>query len=140
MNKHVVNTIWTHGMQFETDNPSGKKIKIDLSPENGGENDGMHPKALMLSALAGCTGVDVVMIINKMKLETTGFRIETIGYLSGSPQTYERVELIYHFYGKVLDQAKLERSVNMSVEKYCGVLKMFEQFAKIEVKIEYHER
>lgn len=136
---HIVNTTWIHGMQFESSNPSQKSVFIDLSPENGGRNEGLHPKAMMLSALAGCTGVDVIMILNKMKAEFSGFRIETIGNLVGSPEVYDKVEVIYHFYGSDFDKPKFEKSVNLSVDKYCGVLEMFRKFAEVKIRIEYHE-
>ena len=68
--KNLVTTKWLGGMTFESDNPSGHTIKIDVDAENGGENSGLRPKALMLSSLAGCSGLDVASLMKKMKLET----------------------------------------------------------------------
>ncbi|MFM7894374.1 MAG: OsmC family protein, partial [Flavobacterium sp.] len=108
-------------------------------PENGGEGKGLRPKALMLSALAGCTGLDVASLMEKMKLEVTDFKIETSGELTEEhPKTYHKVKVDYHFYGNNLDEKKLEKAVNLSVEKYCGVMEMFRQFAKVEIEIFYH--
>nr|WP_294934121.1 OsmC family protein [uncultured Flavobacterium sp.] len=139
MDTHKITTTWKGKMQFESDNPSGDVMQIDAGPDNGGEGNGFRPKALMLSALAGCTGLDVTSLIEKMKLEVEEFRIDTEGDLTEEhPKTYHTVRVEYHFYGKKLDAKKLERAVNLSVDKYCGVMEMFRQFAKIEIKIHYH--
>ncbi|UUC46055.1 OsmC family protein [Flavobacterium cerinum] len=136
---HQVRTKWLGKMQFESTNPSGDVMTIDAGPENGGEGKGLRPKALMLSALAGCTGLDVASLIEKMKLEVTDFTIETEGELTEEhPKTYHTVRVDYHFYGSDLEPKKLEKAVNLSVEKYCGVMEMFRQFAKVEIKIHYH--
>lgn len=136
---HQVRTKWLGKMQFESTNPSGDVMTIDAGPENGGEGKGLRPKALMLSALAGCTGLDVASLIEKMKLEVSDFTIETEGELTEEhPKTYHTVRVDYHFYGANLEPKKLEKAVNLSVEKYCGVMEMFRQFAKVEIKIHYH--
>lgn len=136
---HQVHTKWLGKMQFESTNPSEDVMTIDAGPENGGEGKGLRPKALMLSALAGCTGLDVASLIEKMKLEVSDFTIETEGDLTEEhPKTYHTVRVDYHFYGSNLEPKKLEKAVNLSVEKYCGVMEMFRQFAKVEIKIHYH--
>lgn len=139
MDTHKISTTWKGKMQFESDNPSGELMQIDAGPDNGGDGKGFRPKALMLSALAGCTGLDVTSLLEKMKLQVEAFTIETEGDLTEEhPKTYHTVRVDYHFYGKALDQKKLERAVALSVDKYCGVMEMFRQFAKIEINIRYH--
>ncbi|MCA1965187.1 MAG: OsmC family protein, partial [Flavobacterium sp.] len=121
METHNITTTWKGNMQFESTNPSGDVISIDAGPENGGEGKGLRPKALMLSALAGCTGLDVASLMEKMKLEVADFKIVTSGELTEEhPKTYHKVKVDYHFYGNNLDEKKLEKAVNLSVEKYCG--------------------
>ncbi|MTG96751.1 MULTISPECIES: OsmC family protein [Myroides] len=138
---HKVTTTWIENMQFESTNPSGDTIRIDAGPENGGDNKGLRPKALMLSALAGCSGLDIAHLIKKMRLEVDEFKMETEGKLTDSdPSTYHTVVLDYHFYGSKLDEAKLKRAVDMSIEKYCGVMNMFKEFAKVETNIHYHNK
>jgi putative redox protein len=134
-----VTTRWKGDMAFETNNPSGLTFQIDASPEEGGKGDGMRPKALMLSSLAGCSGLDVAFIIRKMKLEVAGFHIDINARLSDSqPQTYEHVEMQFHFHGDQLNEAKIKRAVDLSVNKYCGVMKMFRTFAAVEISTEFH--
>ena len=135
-----ITTTWLGQMAFESNNPSGIDFRIDASPEDGGEGQGLRPKALMLSSLAGCSGLDVASMIGKMRLQVDDFRIDIEGILSETqPQTYTQVKLDFHFYGARLNRPKLERAVKLSVEKYCGVYKMFRTFAEMQYETIFHE-
>ena len=134
-------THWKGNSQFESDNPSGKTLFMDTSEENGGHNSGLRPKAMMLSSLAGCSGLDVVSILDKMKVQISDFRIDTYGELTDEhPKTYHTVSVEYHFYGDNLDEGKIKKAVDLSIEKYCGVMEMFRQFAKVNTSIHYHNK
>jgi len=134
-----ITTKWLGNMQFESTNPSGLTLKIDAGPDDGGEGKGLRPKALMLSGLAGCSGLDVAALIKKMKLEVDDFHIETIANLTDEhPKFYDAVTIEYHFHGKDLAEKKLQRAVDLSVEKYCGVMEMFRKFATLEIKTIFH--
>ena len=134
-----ISTKWLGNMAFESDNPSGMNLRIDAGPENGGEGSGYRPKALLLSSLAGCSGLDVAMLIKKMKLEVEAFNIEITGTLTEEhPQTYSQVVMEYHFHGGNLHEAKLKRAVDLSIEKYCGVSEMFKQFAELDIQTVFH--
>jgi putative redox protein len=126
-------------MKFESNNPSGNSLLMDAGEESGGTGQGFRPKALMLSSLAGCSGLDVASLINKMKLEVDDFTIETKANLTEEhPKYYDKVAIEYHFYGKNLNEKKLQRAVDLSIEKYCGVMEMFRRFAELEIKTIYH--
>ncbi len=134
-----ITTRWMGQMAFESTNPSGHTLKIDASPEDGGEGSGYRPKALMLSALAGCSGLDVASLIKKMKLEVEDFHIDTFGDLTDEhPKYYDKVRIQYHFHGPDLNEEKLKRAVELSVEKYCGVMEMFRQFAELDISTHFH--
>ena len=136
-----ISTKWLGNMAFESNNPSGHSLIIDAGPESGGEGSGYRPKALMLSSLAGCSGLDVAMLIKKMKLVVDEFHIETIGSLTEEhPQIYNQVKVEYHFYGSELNEAKLQRAVDLSVEKYCGVTEMFRGFAELDFETIFHHK
>ena len=93
----------------------------------------------MLSALAGCSGLDVASLIKKMKLEVDTFKIDTNANMTEEhPKHYDSVLVEYHFYGSNLNEKKLQRAVDLSVDKYCGVFEMFRQFAKMETKTIFH--
>lgn len=136
---HKITTTWVENMQFESTNPGGN-LRIDAGPEFGGEGKGYRPKALMLSALAGCSGLDVASLIKKMRLDVSDFKMITEGILTDTePAIYHTVLVDYHFYGPDLDQERLTKAVNLSVEKYCGVMEMFRKFATIKINIHFHQ-
>ncbi|MBT8257541.1 MAG: OsmC family protein [Bacteroidia bacterium] len=136
---HKVITHWKGNMLFESDNPNDKTLLIDTSPEHGGHNAGHAPKALMLASLAGCSGLDVVSVLKKMKVKVSDFRIDTSANLTEEhPKYYDKVTIEYHFYGEDLKRSKIEKAVNLSIEKYCGVMEMFRHFAEIKAEIHFH--
>jgi len=131
-------TTWKENMAFESENPGGKFI-IDASPEDGGEGSGFRPKALMLSSLAGCSGLDVASMIKKMRLNVDDFVITVSAELTDEhPRYYNKVQVDYHFTGASLDEAKLQKAIDLSVEKYCGVMEMFRRFAEVTVSVRFN--
>jgi putative redox protein len=134
-----VTTHWRGNMVFESDNPRWPSIMMDASKDFGGTNSGMAPKAMMLSSLAGCSGLDIISILNKMKVKIDDFKMEIIGELTDEdPKYYHAVTVNYHFYGNNLKESKIKKAVDLSVEKYCGVMEMFRRFAKVNIAIHYH--
>lgn len=134
-----ISTKWLGAMKFESTNPSGHNLFIDAGEENGGKGEGYRPKALMLSGLAGCSGLDVASLIKKMKLEVEDFKIDIDANLTEEhPKHYDKVTMSFHFYGNNLNEKKLQRAVDLSVEKYCGVMEMFRQFSELTVETHFH--
>jgi putative redox protein len=134
-----ITTQWKGDMVFESDNPRWPSIMMDASKDFGGTNSGMAPKAMMLSSLAGCSGLDVVSVLNKMKVKFDDFKMEVEGELTSEhPKYYHTVTVDYHFYGENLKEGKIKKSVDLSVEKYCGVMAMFRKFANVKIAIHYH--
>ena len=94
----------------------------------------------MLSSLAGCSGLDVVAMLEKMRAEVADFKIEVTAELTDEdPQFYNKVKVDYHFTDNNLQPEKIQKAVNLSVTKYCGVMEMFRQFADVEIEIFLHE-
>ncbi len=140
MATNLVKTTWKENMQFESDNPSGISLTMDAGEESGGEGKGYRPKALMLSSLAGCSGLDVVSLLKKMHAEVAEFRIDITAELTDDhPKFYNKVKVDYHFSDTELQPKKIQKAVNLSVTKYCGVMEMFRQFAEVEIEIFLHE-
>jgi len=130
-----VTTTWKSNMQFESTNPGGDLL-IDA-----GEGEGYRPKSLMLSALAGCSGLDVVSLLKKMRAEVDDFTIDIEANLTDEhPKFYDKVNVIYNFYGSGFKKDKIEKAVKLSVDRYCGVMEMFRQFAEIKTEIQYFEK
>lgn len=137
MASHHITSAYSSGMAFTTE-LNNHKITIDLDKADNGNATGPRPKALMLVSLAGCTGVDIVMILNKMRVEFSDFSIDVDADLSETePKVYTRVRLIYKIKVKKEDEAKVEKAVDLSQNKYCGVSMMFRAFAKLETEIQY---
>ena len=137
---HKTTTHWKGGMQFESDNPSGKTVLMDTVVKGQEKQFGVSPKAMMLSALAGCSGIDIVDILEKMKVVDYDLKMEVEGFLTDEhPKYYDKVHVDYHFSGADLNPKKIDKAVKLSVDKYCGVMEMFRKFATVEVKTFFHK-
>jgi len=140
MTNHITTT-WKGNMKFESTNPSGHNLFMDAGPENDGNGEGYRPKALMLSALAGCSGLDVASLIKKMKLKVADFKMEIEANLTEEhPKYYDKVTMEFHFFGNELNESKLQKAVDLSIEKYCGVMEMFRQFSELKIDTHFHNQ
>lgn len=114
----------------------GHDIVIDASEEIGGNNFGPRPKKLLLAGLIGCTGIDVMLMLKKMKVELEDLKIEAkTDNTDEHPKVYENIHLTYNFIGKDLPVKSLERAVNLSQEKYCGASAMLRKATPITYEI-----
>jgi putative redox protein len=130
-----VNVTWDSDMKFVA-SVDGHKVALDASEESGGSNSGPRPKSLMMVALAGCTGMDVVSILKKMRVEITYFNLRVEGVVRDDhPRKYESMKIIYEFLGIDLDMDKLKKAVDLSFEKYCGVNANYKDSMKVEYEI-----
>ena len=133
----VVNTRWLENMAFET-KINGHRIILDAEPHVGGEDLGPRPKPFMLAALGGCTGMDVISILRKMRVEVKSFNVRVIGDLvEEHPRRFHRMHVIYEFEGEDLPLDKLEKAVSLSEDRYCGVSAVYKDAMKLtsEIKI-----
>ena len=121
MAKELVKVKWLENMAFSAE-VNGHEIILDAAEKVGGENRGPRPKPLMLTALAGCTGMDVVSIVKKMRVELDDFNVIVEGDLTEEhPKQFTQMHVIYEFTGKNLPVEKLQKAVNLSEDRYCGV-------------------
>ena len=128
----------TGGMAFDTV-VDGHTLTIDADPDFGGKDTGPKPKPLILLSLSGCTGMDVVSLMNKMRVEYDEFEVKVDAVLTDEhPKYYHTVIVDYHFYGTNLKEGKIKKAVDLSVEKYCGVMAMFRKFSNVKIIIHYH--
>jgi len=134
---HSVTTLFNAPMAF-TASIDGHDVKMDATADDGGEDSGPSPKRLMLASLAGCTGIDIVSILNKMKVHFSDFSIGVHAALSAEhPQIYNLVKITYKIKLAEEDKSKMIKAVSLSTEKYCGVFAMFSSFAKMDTEIDY---
>ena len=110
--KETISVKWTDGISFEAD-VAGFKIAIDSDPEFGGQNKGPKPKPLMMVALAGCTGMDLVSLMNKMRVEYDSLNIIVEGDLTEEhPKHFTKMKVIYEISGKDIDLKKVEKWID----------------------------
>jgi len=135
--KHTVDTLWEGNMKFDAV-VSGHHVIMDALPTVGGNDEGARPKELMLAALAGCTGMDVVSILKKMRIEPEYFNLKVEAEMTEEhPKHYTSMHITYEFKGENLEIEKLQKAVEMSQEKYCGVSTVYRKAMEIthEIKI-----
>ena len=131
----VVSTRWLDNMSFESE-INGHKIIIDAKEEVGGQDKGPRPKPFMLAALGGCTAMDVVSILKKMRVDMKNLNVIVEGELSEEhPRRFTKMHIIYEVEGEDLDMDKIEKAVSLSEEKYCGVSAVYKQVIEMSSEI-----
>jgi len=113
--------VWNEGMSF-TANLDGFDFVIDADEKVGGKNLGPKPKGLTLVSLAGCTGMDVISILRKMRVELDSFEVSTDSEVSEEhPKKFNSIKLTYSFKGKDIPLDKVKKAVSLSEDRYCAV-------------------
>jgi putative redox protein len=138
MANHEIEVQWMGKMQFNA-LINDHTIIMDAPEKVGGENNGPIPKPFILSALAGCTGMDIVAILRKLDKQVIDFDIKVIGELSKQqPIEYISIHIIYLFKGDIANQSVALSAVNDSQEKYCGVSHMLKKAIPVTWEINYN--
>lgn len=116
-----INVDWQGDLEFKNQLPSGHDLTTDGSEESGGHNKGPRPMELLLAGLAGCTGIDIVLILRKMKNELEDFEMNVEAERAEeAPKRFTKIHIKYMLKGKKLDERKVERAIKLSEEKYCS--------------------
>lgn len=133
--KETVSTKWLEDMSFESE-IDGHKIIVDAKPEVGGKDLGPRPKQLMLAALGGCTAMDVVSILKKMRVDIKGLDVKVEGELSEDhPKRFLKMHVIYEVEGENIPLDKVEKAVALSEERYCGVSAVYREAMELSSEI-----
>ena len=120
------------GITFAGKTDSNHWVVMDGPEEFGGSNAGIRPKELLLLSLGGCTGSDVVSILTKKRVKLEGFEINIESDVSDEhPQVFTKMNIEYVFYANDISEKDVERAIELSQTKYCGVTKMLEKAAEI---------
>lgn len=127
---------WVEGMAFMGEAGSSHAVIMDGAPEYGGRNIGIRPMEMLLIGLAGCTGFDVVQILQKGREAVTGCEVEVEAErASEDPKVFTRIHIAYRVSGRGLSQAKAERAVTLSKEKYCSASIMLGATAEMSTSL-----
>ncbi|MFZ1728565.1 MAG: OsmC family protein [Bacteroidota bacterium] len=126
--KAFVTQVHKNGITFAGRTDSNHWVMMDGPEDFGGKDAGIRPKELLLLALAGCTGSDVASILAKKRIALDGFDMEiTAQETESHPKVYESLNVEYIFRGKGIEAKDVERAIELSQTKYCGVTAMFEK-------------
>lgn len=138
MAQHEIETQWMGKMQFNA-LVNGHTIVMDAPPRAGGEENGPIPKPFILTALSGCTGMDVVALLRKANLAIDDFSLKVTGELSKQqPLEYIAIHIVYDIKGKDADRDAVLKAVNDSQEKICGVSHMLKKALPITWDINFN--
>jgi putative redox protein len=118
---------------MQAQNEDGNTIQMDGSPAIGGENLGARPMQVLLMSLAGCTSIDVISILKKMKQEVDDYHVEVDAERETDvvPSLFTNIHIKYILKGNDLDESKVRRAIELSADKYCSVSKILEPTTKI---------
>lgn len=129
MHSHL---IWDGNMGFTATGESGHPVRVDVSRESGGSDEGARPVELVLFGLGGCTGADVVSILRKMQVNFRKMEMDVQAERAAEhPKRFTEIKLVYRLWGEGIDLEKVKRAIELSLEKYCSVA------ASLNAAIEY---
>lgn len=130
------------GMSFTGIGPSGHPIKMDAAVEVGGSNSAARPMEMLLAALGGCSGIDIALILRKMRISFDGFEVRLHATRADDhPRIFTTIEVEYVIKGSNLEtqRAKLENAARLSFEKYCSVAGMLNKAAEMSWRVTVEE-
>lgn len=128
---------WVNALAFDLSAPdSHHLVRIDASQEAGGTDTGLNPKKLLLGSLCGCSGIDVVDILKKMKVPFQRIEISASAeQTEETPKTFRFIHMVYKTDASAADADKVARAVSLSHEKYCGISAMLAKHCPITYEI-----
>ena len=133
--KDTINVRWLGDMGFEAAIRE-HRILMDAREESGGHNQGPRPKPLLMASLGGCTGMDVVSILKKMKVDFDEFNVRVEGDLAEEhPKLYRSLHIVFEFRGNNLPMERIRHAIELSQEKYCGVSLLLQKAAPVTWEI-----
>ncbi len=125
--------VWKDRLTFAGRADTGFELPLGASPNVGGDNDGFRPMELIALGLAGCTGMDVISILQKKRQEVTGFEVRVHAEQAPDhPHVFTHIMVEYHVVGQGVDPAAVERAIELSSTKYCPAQAMLEKSVQIE--------
>jgi putative redox protein len=120
------------GMRFDVETGSGHHVILDAAEHNGGQNSGPQPMEMLLVALAGCSGMDILTILRKKRQDITGYELRIHGMRTEEhPKVYLDITLEHIFSGYNIRPEAVERAIELTEERYCGASAMLGKTATI---------
>lgn len=124
---------WVEGMAFDATTDSQHTIRLDAAAETGGQDQGPRPLEMLLVSLGGCTGMDVISILKKMRQDVTGYEVNLDGERATEhPKVFTSIVVEHVVRGRNLSEDAVRKAVELSAQKYCSVGAMLGKSAKLE--------
>ena len=122
---------------FEAVGTAGVKVSIDSSPDDGGKNAGARPMELVLMGLASCSGIDVISILRKQRQDVQDFSVDVSAERDKEniPAVFKKIHMTFKIKGDITPE-KIERAIDLSINKYCSVSAMLCKTAEITTSFE----
>jgi putative redox protein len=118
----LVKVRWEGKMRFTATRDEGQSLGMDASTNFGGEGQDFTPVELILAGLGGCTGMDIIWIMNRQRQEVAGLEVNVSGTKrKDEPHYYETINAHYVVRGPRIDESALKKAIELSEEKYCTV-------------------
>ena len=130
---------WVDGLKFVGTDHGGHSIVMDTPVISGGDDSAVAPGELVLVSLGGCTGVDVVSVLKRMRVPFRDVKIDIEAEpVETHPKIYKWIKIIYRLFG-VADKSKAEKAVKLSQDKYCSVAAMLSKSAEVRYEINFED-
>ncbi len=127
-----VTTVWQQDMRFESYNAENNTLIMDADKRVGGKEQGLRPKEVLLSALSGCTAMDVIAILGKMRSLPETLKVEVSAKVVDThPKVFSHIQLGYIVTGNIAEE-KLKKAIELSLEMYCPVTAMLRHSVEID--------
>ena len=125
------------GLKLEGKDDSGHKVVIDTKKEYGGHDSAPTPMSFLLLSLGSCTLMDVISLLDKMKVDYDDIKVKVTGERRDEhPKIFKKIEIKYTIYGKNPDESKIRKAIGLSTEKYCSAHAMLAKSASISDSFE----
>lgn len=133
-------TTWKGKLSFTGTGDSGYEVPLGASSSVGGDDDGLRPMELFALGLAGCTGMDVISILQKKRQEIAAFEVEVhMKRADEHPRVFTEAEIEYFITGKGVQEKAVVRAIELSATRYCPAQAMLGQIMPIAVKYHIYE-
>jgi putative redox protein len=131
-NVNTVQAILETGMRFDVETGSGHHVKLDSSEQNGGQASGPSPMEMLLVALAGCAGMDIIAILRKKRQDITKYELRVHGLRAElHPKVFLDIAVEHTFTGHDIRPEAVKRAIQLTEERYCGASAMLGKTATI---------
>lgn len=125
------------GLKLKGKDDSGHEIVIDTIKELGGHDSAPSPMKLFLLSLGSCTLMDVIYLLDKMKVDYDDIKVRVTGERRNKhPKTFKTIEVKYTVYGNDPDESKIKKAIDLSTKKYCSIHAMLAKSASISDSLE----